>query len=163
MNTISYMKIRIKIVFCRYYAKVRLFKSMLNTPNQNTSYLKIQIPLTKIRLAKSKIRSYLFHSRHLTRTISPPSCSLDQQVPQGQIYLSTKRAILNWSYLIKKLGDVVYVVVEDNPDLFRLALRILVLLNLGQGKLLHLWNFTCHFVTLFGPSNWTTTAGWCGV
>ena len=49
------------------YAKVRLFKSMLNTPNQNTSYLKIpiritkiRIRITKIRLAKSKIlRSYL--------------------------------------------------------------------------------------------------------
>ena len=28
-------------------------------PNQNTSYLKIRISPTKIRLAKSKIRSYL--------------------------------------------------------------------------------------------------------
>ena len=59
MNTISYIKICIKIVFCSNYAKIRLFNSTLNTPNQNTSYLKIRICITKICLAKSKIRSYL--------------------------------------------------------------------------------------------------------
>ena len=41
------------------YAKVRLFKSTLNTPNQNTLYLKIRLRTTKLRLAKSKICSYL--------------------------------------------------------------------------------------------------------
>ena len=35
---------------------------MVNTPNQNTSYFKIWIRPTKIRLAKSKIRSYLVHT-----------------------------------------------------------------------------------------------------
>ena len=59
MNTISYIKIRIKIVFCRNYAQVHLFLSTPNTPNQNTLYLKIRICITKLRFAKSKIRSYL--------------------------------------------------------------------------------------------------------
>ena len=65
MNTISYMKICIKIVICCNYVKVRLFKSALNTPNQNTSYLKIQICITKIRQAKSKICSYLVEGERI--------------------------------------------------------------------------------------------------
>ena len=48
--------IRIIVVFWRTYAKIQLF---LNTPNQNMLYFKIRIRATKVRLVKSKIRSYL--------------------------------------------------------------------------------------------------------
>ena len=44
-------------------ATVCLFHSMLNTPNQTTSYLKIRLCITKIRLAKSKICSNLVITR----------------------------------------------------------------------------------------------------
>ena len=75
MNTISYIKIHIKIVFCRNYTKVHPFKSTLNKPNQNTLYLKIRMRTTKIRLAKSKIRSYLLTNSIYLMTHSPVKSS----------------------------------------------------------------------------------------
>ena len=43
------------VLFCRNYAKIRLFISMTNTTKNNTSYFKICIRPTKIQLQKSKI------------------------------------------------------------------------------------------------------------
>ena len=47
------------------YAKIRFFLSTTNTPNKNMSYLEIWIRPTKVRLQKSKIRSYLARGWHL--------------------------------------------------------------------------------------------------
>ena len=49
---------------------IRLFQNTPNTPNQNTLYFKIRIHPTKIRLAKSKIRSYLIRNWNWKFTVA---------------------------------------------------------------------------------------------
>ena len=55
-------KIHIVVIFCDNYAQEQVLLDTPNTPNINTTYLKIRTRIIKIRLAKSKIRSYLIYA-----------------------------------------------------------------------------------------------------